>query len=113
MITSHLEQAGTSVTKASDAVGVEEYLAADHDIEMLVMDIDLPRRSGIDCISALRAAGDRTPCVLITGGIADPPPLERTKLLRKPFEMGPLVSTIRDLLADCESATADAGRRTG
>ncbi|MCP4498076.1 MAG: response regulator [Phycisphaeraceae bacterium] len=113
VITSHLEQAGTSVTKASDAVGVEEYLAADHDIEMLVMDIDLPRRSGIDCISALRAAGDRTPCVLITGGIADPPPLERTKLLRKPFEMGPLVSTIRDLLADCESATADAGRRTG
>ena len=113
VITTHLEQAGTSVTKASDAVGVEEYLAADHDIEMLVMDIDLPRRSGIDCISALRAAGDRTPCVLITGGVADPPPLERTRLLRKPFEMGPLVSTIRDLLADCESATADAGRRTG
>jgi FixJ family two-component response regulator len=76
------------------------------------MDIDLPRRSGIDCISALRAEGDRTPCVLVTGGAADPPPLERTRLLRKPFEMEPLISTIRDLLADCESDPV-AGRRGG
>jgi signal transduction histidine kinase len=110
VIKAHLEQAGTGVIDAGDATGVEARLAADHHIEMLVMDIDLPRRSGIHCISALRAAGDRTPCVLITGGAADPPPLERTRLLRKPFEMEPLISTIRDLLADCESDPAAGGR---
>ena len=103
VITTHLRQAGTDVTNASDATGVEDHLDADHDIEMLVMDIDLPRRSGIDCISALRAEGVRTPCVFITGGAADPPPLERTRLLRKPFEMEPLILTIRALLAECES----------
>ena len=38
--------------------------------------------------------------------------LERTRLLRKPFEMEPLISTIRDLLAEFESGPA-AGRRGG
>ena len=112
VIKAHLEQAGTVVIDAGEATDVEAMLEADHDIEMLVMDIDLPRRSGIDCISALRAEGDRTPCVLVTGGAADPPPLERTRLLRKPFEMEPLISTIRDLLAECESDPV-AERRGG
>ena len=51
VIKAHLEQAGTGVIDAGDATGVEARLAADHHIEMLVMDIDLPRRSGIHCIS--------------------------------------------------------------
>ena len=112
VITAHLEQAGTRVTHEGDATGVEDRLANDSEIEMLVMDIDLPGRSGIECISALRGEGDRTPCVLITGGVMDPPPLERTRLLRKPFGMEPLIATIRSLFADCDSRP-DAGQRVG
>ena len=112
VITTHLEQAGTRVTREGDATGVEDRLANDSEIEMLVMDIDLPGRSGIECISALRAEGDRTPCVLITGGVMDPPPLERTRVLRKPFGMEPLTATIRSLLAECDSRP-DKGRPVG
>jgi DNA-binding response OmpR family regulator len=103
VITAHLDQAGTSVTTACDALDAEDRLEADPRIEMLVMDVDLPGRSGIDAITALRAKGDRTPCVLITGGTLDPPPVDRMQVLRKPFGMEPLIATMRSLLATCES----------
>ena len=110
VITAHLDQAGTSVTTACDALDAEDRLEADPRIEMLVMDVDLPGRSGIDAITALRAKGDRTPCVLITGGTLDPPPVDRMQVLRKPFGMEPLIATMRSLLATCESG-ADTEHR--
>ena len=112
VIVAHLEQAGTKAIPAPHALDVETMLESDPRIEMLVMDIDLPGRSGIDVITALRARGNRTPCVLITGGAQDPPALDRTTLLRKPFGMEPLVETIRALLADAEPGPS-TGRRVG
>ena len=111
VITTHLEQAGTRVINAKDAVGVEEILEDDPGIEILIMDIDLPGRSGIDCISAVRAEGNRTPCLLITGGTGDPPPLPRTMVLRKPFGMAPLLSTVRSLITEFDPEPDPEHRR--
>lgn len=112
VIIAHLEQAGTKVIPAPDALDVETTLESDPRIEMLVMDIDLPGRSGIDVITTLRSRGNRTPCVLITGGAQDPPPLERATVLRKPFGMEPLIATIRELLAAGEPEP-NTGRHAG
>ena len=71
--------------------------------DLLVFDIDLPERTGVDCLRDLRASGDSTPCLLITGGLADQPLVESTSFLRKPFRIEELRQEIRALLAQRSS----------
>ncbi|HEY0625843.1 MAG TPA: response regulator transcription factor [Allosphingosinicella sp.] len=39
--------------------------------DLLILDVDMPKRSGIDVLRTLRGRGDRRPVVLLTGRIAD------------------------------------------
>ncbi len=88
---------GAEVVSRSNAVGLEDALARAGGADLLVFDIDLPERTGVDCLRDLRAAGDSTPCLLITGGLADQPLVESTAFLRKPFRIDDLRREIRAL----------------
>lgn len=68
-------------------------------IDLLILDIDLPERTGVECLNELRNRGDMTPCLLITGGLSEPPRLEASSLLRKPFRIEELRLQIEALLA--------------
>ncbi len=48
--------------------------------EILVLDVDMPERSGLDILRALRSRGDVRPIVLLTGRINDRNALEAIKL---------------------------------
>ncbi len=48
--------------------------------DLLVLDVDMPERSGLDVLRALRAKGDPRPIVLLTGRINDRAALEAIRL---------------------------------
>lgn len=67
--------------------------------DLIVMDIDLPKMTGIECLERIRAAGFAVPCLLITGGISEPQrPIASMRLLRKPFRLETLLQNCRILL---------------
>lgn len=88
----------TEVVARGDASDVEAILARYPETDLLIFDIDLPGRSGIECLQDLRAQGVQIPCLLITGGITDPPALDRIAFLRKPFRIDALRRTASQLL---------------
>ena len=81
-----------------DTSEVETILDAHPDTDLLVFDIDLPGRTGVECLEDLRARGVNIPCLLITGGMAEPPSLERIAFLRKPLRIDVLRRTASQLL---------------
>lgn len=74
---------------------------------LMIIDSDLPGRNGLDCLREMRARGDRTPAIMVTGNVE--PDLEdrldgTALLLRKPFPMAELVRLVARLLADRQTA---------
>jgi DNA-binding response OmpR family regulator len=102
------ETFGTEVIQRSDALEVRALLSGNgRVIDILVMDIDLPHMTGLECLDELRDAGIDTPCVLITGGLTDAPAnVRHVRLLRKPFPIETLEATCRALLAEHRSDKA-------
>ena len=65
-----------------------------HKLAMIIADIDLPKRSGLESLREIRAAGNRTPVILVSGAadcghedVLD----GHTSVLRKPFSMAELI----------------------
>ena len=98
------EGLGATVHALPHAVDLERVLADHSDIDLLVLDIDLPRRTGTEALADLRRSGITIPCLLVTGGLADQPELDRVGLLRKPFKIDVLRQAARLLLAESTSA---------
>lgn len=80
------------------------------DVALLIIDLDLPGRNGLDCLREIRASGDDTPAIMVTGDVdAD---LEdcvdgAAMLLRKPFLMSELVRLVAALMAKRPAAGVD------
>lgn len=58
------------VSRVQDGNGVLDAIA-DHDPDILVLDVNMPGRSGMDLLRALRGSGDERPIVLFTAMITD------------------------------------------
>lgn len=58
------------VATATDGEAVLEALPTKRP-DLLLLDFDMPRRSGLDVLRTLRERGDRRPVVLLTGNISD------------------------------------------
>lgn len=58
---------GFDVTAFRDGTRLVEFLAGDHEIEIVVLDWNLPRISGIDLLPQLRRRGVEIPVVFLTG----------------------------------------------
>lgn len=94
-----LQSTGAKVVSRSDALDAESVLEEHGDeIVLLVFDIDLPERTGIECLQEFRDAGSTIPCLLITGGTSDAPDIWLTELLRKPFRMPLFLATCKDMI---------------
>jgi two-component system cell cycle sensor histidine kinase/response regulator CckA len=75
--------------------------AKKNEIDIIVLDSDMPRPSGPECIRKLRAAGVRIPAVLMTGAVGANTDLVEdaiTTVVRKPFRMNQLCLLVADLL---------------
>ncbi len=69
-------------------------------VRLLIIDVDLAGRNGLDCLLEIREGGGKTPAIVVTGNVM----LDRdqfdeaTALLRKPFDMRRLARTISDVI---------------
>jgi len=109
VIASTLESLGYNVTLAEDGpTALEVFARCGEKIRLLILDADLPKRSGPDCLRELRKRGVETRAIVITGNVdLDSDALdERTTLLRKPFGMPELASTVSIALG------SDTGQET-
>ncbi len=98
-----LKRRGFQVLEATDGSSLMKRFA-EHvdDIRLLVLDVDLPRRSGLDCLREIRGRGVNTPAIVITGGVdaaIEDDVDEHSVLLRKPFSMSELQRLAADLVS--------------
>ena len=98
-----------------DAVydGQEALDYADNDqYDGIILDVMMPKKSGLEVLRTLRARGDRTPILLLTAKAEVEDRIEGLDLgaddyLSKPFAMGELLARIRAMLRRREEFTPD------
>jgi CheY-like chemotaxis protein len=95
-----LEPEGYQVASAADGPATVEFLTRATDAWIVLLDVMLPKLSGLEVCGRLRAAGSAVPphrVALMTAGRLErkdcPPPARA--LLRKPFDL----DTVRNLVA--------------
>lgn len=96
-----LRDAGFEVRAVEDGEAALAALEATPDVALVVLDLDLPRRTGPSCLREARARGVRTPTLVVTGNAARAEPLpsdERTRVLEKPFDLARLRAAVDELL---------------
>jgi two-component system cell cycle sensor histidine kinase/response regulator CckA len=96
-IATSLKVSGYTVTQVADGAEFWTcYLECRGAWRTVVLDVDLPKRDGPDCLEAIRAGGDHVPAILITArsdfrfaGLE-----AEDVLLRKPFHVSALVRLV-------------------
>ncbi len=79
-------------------------------VGLIVTDIDMPRRGGLEVLREIRGSGTRTPCILITGvtDFVDEDQLdENTILLYKPFQLATLGRIAAQMCGSPEAAGSE------
>jgi len=101
LFVSELSELGYEVIAAADGGALlQAWQDAGARVQALVLDVDLPKVSGLECLRTIRAQGGETPAVLVTGRVEVGPTApadSHTRLLRKPFvmrELGLLVAAL-------------------
>ena len=110
VISSMLQSLGYKVLEvASGEAMLESFGKHRGKIRASIVDIDLPERNGLECLRKVRASGDWTPAVIITGAVdADwEEDLDRNStLLFKPFQMSALGRVVAQMLKSSENQEA-------
>lgn len=105
LLRTRLELAGHEVETAADGQEVTERMAAGNGSQMpdlLLLDAMMPRKSGIDALRELRAAGVEIPALIVSAhqGANDanaPTDLEVSGYLNKPIDFEQLLAAIAEL----------------
>jgi two-component system OmpR family response regulator/two-component system response regulator QseB len=97
-----LRQAGFAVDWAKDGVAAEEALQ-NEDYAAVVLDLGLPRRSGLEVLKRHRARRNATPVLILTARDAVPERIAgldcgADDYLAKPFDLGELAARLRALV---------------
>jgi DNA-binding response OmpR family regulator len=112
-----LRASGFTVTIVGDGISAES-LADDSDFDLLILDLSLPGKDGLEVLRDLRAAGQRLPVIVLT---ARGDPHDRVEglesgaddYLPKPFHFEELVARIRVQLRGGDRATEETQLRVG
>jgi two-component system, OmpR family, response regulator len=101
-LTKALQAAGLVVDWAKDGAAGEAALAAGGYVAVL-LDLGLPRRTGLEVLAAARSRGDRTPILILTArdAVADRVAgldLGADDYIVKPFELSELLARLRAVI---------------
>ena len=96
-----LQDAGHAVDVLDDGLAASSYLATDN-ADLVILDINLPGRDGLDLLKDMRQRGDARPVLLLTARSETVDRVEgldagADDYLVKPFEMVELEARIRAL----------------
>jgi DNA-binding response OmpR family regulator len=106
-----LRAGGYTTTVATDGVAASA-LARDEDFDLMVLDLGLPMKDGLEVLRDLRGAGQRLPVIILT---ARGDPDERVTgleagaddYLAKPFHFEELLARVRARLRDAPVSVGD------
>jgi DNA-binding response OmpR family regulator len=98
---------GFSTSVASDGVTAAA-IARDGDFDLVILDLGLPGRDGLDVLSELRRRGERLPVIVLTARDAVPDRVAGLELgaddyVTKPFSFEELLARVRARLRDDRS----------
>jgi two-component system response regulator MprA len=104
LMRTRLEMAGHTVETASDGQEVLDHISSGVVPDLLLLDAMMPRKSGIDALRELRAAGWEVPALIVSAhqnpGDADAPTdLEIQGYVTKPIDFDHLLETVSELTA--------------
>jgi CheY-like chemotaxis protein len=104
LMRTRLEMAGHTVETAADGQEVLDHISNGVVPDMLLLDAMMPRKSGIDALRELRAAGWEVPALIVSAhqsaGDADAPTdLGIEAFVTKPIDFDRLLETIAELTA--------------
>jgi DNA-binding response OmpR family regulator len=110
LLASVLRKDGYDVIEARDGWQLLQYLAThtpavdDSPVDLVISDIRMPGKNGLDVLAGLRFADSSTPVILITGfgdlqTHLEARRLGATAVLDKPFDLDQLRSVVLNLLA--------------
>jgi len=98
IMVSTLRSRGYSVIEASDGDAVMAAIEAHReDTRLVVLDLDLPKMTGLDCLRQIRQVRPDMPAIIVTGRVEFDPARHLGKndfLLRKPFAMAEFTGTV-------------------
>lgn len=104
LLRTRLEMEGYDVVTAADGVEVIEAINAGPAPDILLLDAMMPRKSGIDALRELRAAGVDTPVLIVSAhqdemDAGAPTDVEVSGYITKPIDFEQLFSRIAELTA--------------
>lgn len=102
-LASFLRAQGLTVHTAANGEEALAHLTSYPETELVLIDLMMPRLSGLDALTALRASGRSTPVILMTGNadteiIEHVAPLQPVIVLAKPFSLVELLQHITSAL---------------
>jgi DNA-binding response OmpR family regulator len=102
LLRTRLEMAGHEVVTAADGQDVVDTVKATGPLDVLLLDAMMPRKSGIDALRELRAAGIDTPALIVSahtdgGNGAEHADLEIAAYITKPIDFDQLFRKIEEL----------------
>lgn len=98
-----LRQGGLDVEHAADGLAALQALAPGHGFDLVVLDLQLPGKDGLQVLQSLREQGDEVPVLVLTARAAVPDRVLGLQLgaddyLTKPFDLGELEARLQALL---------------
>ncbi len=113
IVTSSLRSRGYEVIQAVDGIEAMEMMDTQGDrIELIVLDLDLPRKSGETCLEEIRTRGVKTPVIITSGSVqwnVDAEAMPNVHTLRKPFQMVDLAGLVGRLIAEPQTQMEGGG----
>ena len=103
LLTTQLEDCGYSVVVAADGdEAVRQYLEHEGEIDVAVLDLRMPHKSGREVCEEIRRRRPELPVVLISGNVELIPKTDadddRMVIIQKPFSGARLVNSIRQVV---------------
>ena len=102
LVATALERLGCQVTRAEDGDELLQALADGGPFDLFVTDISMPWMTGLQVAHSVRAAGLKTPVIVMTALPIDASQVDElgdeAVLLRKPFGLKQLVSAVHHML---------------
>ena len=102
LICQYFSDLGYQVISAADGADLMSQFAAHRDqIQLMILDVDLPKKSGIECLEAIHVEHGSVPTILISG-LAEQPAVAddnvHVHFIKKPFSLSTLSKVAGQLL---------------
>ncbi|MCP4448633.1 MAG: response regulator transcription factor [Myxococcales bacterium] len=108
----NLELEGYRSLVVEDGVQASEVLNGDRAPDLVLLDIGMPRKDGLELLNELRAAGNKTPVIVLSARLSESDKVAALRLgaddyVTKPFALAELMARISAVLRRSQAAAQE------